>query len=83
MAIYHLSETVLQLSKDGFMLHAKQISRLPREYDGSLRNTRSQGDGLPNATKKGHFPTESAAKNAFISLYTVHTYIAYIYNHCI
>ena len=53
MAIYHLSETVLQFSKDGFMLHAKQTSTLPREYDGILHNTRSQGDGLPNATKKG------------------------------
>ena len=37
MAVYHLSETVLQFSKDGFMLHAKQISTVPRENDRILQ----------------------------------------------
>ena len=40
MAVYHLSETVLQFSKDGFMLHAKQISTVPRENDRILHNTK-------------------------------------------
>ena len=67
--------TVKGFQRMGSCCTPNKSQTLRREYDGILHNTRSQGDGLPNATKKGPF----SSKNALISLYTVHMNIAYIY----
>lgn len=84
MAIYHLSETVLQFSQDWGSCCTPNKSQDFRENMMEVFVIQDHKEMVyPMLPKRVHFPTESAATNALISLYTVHMYIAYCIYICI